>query len=242
MTTRKSVVLGERIASGIITVGGLMVIFAVLGIMVFLFRVVMPLMAGGEMHGSVRYQLATQEPVVWINSDEFQTLAVMLDESGTAITWHVPTGTEISRTSLDFDGARVTAASGTLERDRVALGFDDGSVRFLTLGFSASATAQGRLPSDLVTLDARDRVSGERVFTEVGTGDFRTLSSIVEVRSAEEVSTQPIVALDYRIGGTVERPTIIVFNGGCGRAGAGQPLARAGQYDDRGRNRHHNHH
>ncbi len=207
-TTRKSVVLGERIASGVITVGGLMVIFAVLGIMVFLFRVVMPLMAGGELHGSVRYQLATQEPVVWINGDEFQTLAVVLDESGTAITWHVPTGTEISRAPLDFEGARVTSASGTLERDRVALGFDDGSVRFLTLGFSSSATAQGRLPSDLVALDARDRVSGARVFTAVGTGDFRTLSSVVEVRSAEQISEHPIIALDYRIGGTVERPTI----------------------------------
>ena len=45
MDTRASVKLGDGIARWVITVGGLMVIVAVLGIMVFLFRVVMPLLA-----------------------------------------------------------------------------------------------------------------------------------------------------------------------------------------------------
>ena len=210
MTTRTSVVLGEKLAGGIITVGGLMVIVAVLGIMVFLFRVVMPLMAGGEMHGNVRHQLDMPAPISWMNGDEFQTLGVVADTSGNVLTYHIPTGTEVARTTLDFDDAEVTAVAGTLERDRVAFGFNDGSVRFATLGFESRATARNRLPSGLTQIDARDRMLDGFVYTEVGTGDFRTNSSIVELRSVEQVSDAPIVALDYRIGGTAERP-IIVF-------------------------------
>ena len=208
MTTRASVVWGERIARSVITVGGLMVIIAVLGIMLFLFRVVAPLMTGGEMLGNVRHQLETRAPLIWVNGDEFQTLSTALTADGTALSYHVPTGTEIARTVLEFDGATVTAVSGTLERNRVALGFDDGTVRFATLGFETSATAQGRMPTGLTALDGRDQRLGERVFTQVGTGDFRTLSAVSELRSVETISDSAIIALDYRIGGTPERPII----------------------------------
>lgn len=208
MTTRASVVWGEKLASGIITVGGLMVIIAVLGIMVFLFRVVAPLMAGGEVHGSVRHQLDTPAPVIWVNGDEFQTLSTVLTADGTALTYHLPTGTEISRVALGFEGASVSAVSGTLERDRVALGFDDGSVRFVTLGFEATATAQARMPGGLIDIDGRDRRLEDRVYTQVGTGDYRTLSAVSELRTTELISDAAIIALDYRIGGTPERPVI----------------------------------
>jgi phosphate transport system permease protein len=204
----RSVIWGEKIAGGVITVGGLMVIVAVLGIMVFLFRVVMPLMAGGEMLGNVRYQLDTEQDVIWVNGDEFQTLGIaVVGAEGRVITFHVPTGTEIAR-QFDFGGAEVTAVSGTLER----------AIRLL----SASTTARCALPTGLfdrdhraaqpargaARLDARDRMGDGRVFTEVGTGDFRTLSSVVELGEAEAISEHPIIAVDYRVGGTRERPTL----------------------------------
>jgi phosphate transport system permease protein len=208
LDTRRSVIWGEKIAGGVITVGGLMVIFAVLGIMVFLFRVVMPLMAGGEPLGSVRYQLDIGQDVIWVNGDEFQTLGLAVGAEGRVITYHVPSGTEIARSQFDFDGAEVTAVSGTLARDQVAFGFDDGSVRFAEMGFATTTTARRNLPDGLTQLDARDRARDGRVFTEVGTGDFRTLSSRVELGEAEALSDHPIIAIDYRVGGTRERPTL----------------------------------
>lgn len=208
MTTRASVKIGERLAGGIITVGGLMVIVAVLGIMVFLIRVVAPLMTSGELHGSVRYQLDTQQDVIWINGDEFQTFGLALAAEGRVIGFHVPTGTEVVRQQWDFEGAEVTSVAGTLERDRIALGFSDGTVRFATLGVANSSTSRRNLPSGLSTLDDRDRTADGRIFTEVGTGDFRTLEAEIELGAAEQVSQQPIIALDYRIGGTRERPVI----------------------------------
>ncbi len=207
MDTRASVKLGDGIARWVITVGGLMVIVAVLGIMVFLFRVVMPLLGAGEELGSVRHQLGTEQAVIWLNGDEFQTLGTVIAAEGRAITFHVPSGTEIARRQFDFDGATVTARAGTLGRDRVVFGFDDGTVRFADVGFATSTTAQRNLPADAVAIDDRDRRLGERVFTAVGTGDFRTLVAETELGAPEQISDRPIIAIDYRLGGTRERPT-----------------------------------
>ena len=207
METRAGVKLGENLAKWVITIGGLMVIVAVLGIMVFLFRVVMPLIGGGEVESNVRYRLDVQAPVIWVNGDEFQTLATALAADGTAITYHVPTGREVSRESYDFDGVAVTAVAGTLERDRVGLGFEDGTVRFAQIGFGTETTARRNLPDGLTTLDARDRMREGRVYTEVGTGDFRTLFADKSIGEAEKISDAAIIAVDYRVGGTRERPT-----------------------------------
>ncbi len=207
-TTRASVIWGEKLAVGVITAGGLMVIVAVLGIMVFLFRVVMPLIVAGDMMGSVRHELPVSERVIWVNADEFQTLGLAIEENGSVVTYHIPTGTEVSRTQLDFGEATVTAIGGSLTRERLVVGFDDGSVRFVTAGFASSATTQANLPAGLRDLDARDRTEGGRVFTQVGTGDFRTNSSVIEQGDTEQLSEFPIVAVDYRVGGTRERPTL----------------------------------
>jgi phosphate transport system permease protein len=208
LDTRAGVKLTESIAKWVITVGGLMVIVAVIGIMVFLFRVVAPLLDGGEVLGGVRYQLETEQDVIWVNGDEFQTLGSVVAAGGRVITYHIPTGTEVSRTEWDFEGAEVTAVSGTLGRDQVAFGFDDGTVRFGEIGFETSATARRNLPDDLVQVGVRDRTSGGRVFTEVGTGDFRTLSAVSSLGEVEQISELPIIAIDYRVGGTRERPTL----------------------------------
>ena len=207
MQTRRGVILGEKIAGWVITVGGLMVIFAVLGIMVFLFRVVMPLLSSGEVLGQVNHRIETRAPVVWVNSDEFQTLGLAVENDGGVTVFHVPTGATVLREQFDFS-ADVSAVSGTIERDRIVLGFTDGTVRFAELGVSNTATPESRLPEGLVTLDARDRTAGGQVFTRVQTGDFRTLTPEISLGEVEQISEHAIIALDYRTGGTVERPTI----------------------------------
>jgi phosphate transport system permease protein len=208
MDTRASVKLGENIAKWGITVGGLLVIVAVLGIMVFLFQVASPLLGRGVVLGQVQYQLDTEQDVIWVNGDEFQTLGTAISAEGRAITFHIPSGRELVRQQWDFGGAELTATAGTLNRDRVAFGFSDGTVRFATVGFDTSVTAPRNMPTDAVPLDERDLIAGERIFTEVGTGDFRTLFAVKELGASEKISDSAIIALDYRVGGTVERPTI----------------------------------
>jgi phosphate transport system permease protein len=206
--TRASVVYGERIAKWVITVGGLLVILAVIGIMVFLFQVVMPLLSRGEVTAERNFVVQPAEDVAWLNADEFQSLAIRVATDGRATTFHVPTGRVLSTAQLDFDGATATAVAGILTRDMVAFGFEDGSVRFGTIGFEITTTARRNAPADLVPLDQRDFYSGETIYTPVQTGDYRTIRPIKNVGEPEQISEVAIVALDYRRGGTVERPSL----------------------------------
>lgn len=209
MQTRRSVVWAERAAGAVITVGGLLVIVAVLGIMVFLFRVVMPLIGGGEQIGSVAYSLKTDQKTAWIFADEFQTIGIRLGSRGEILNFHIPSGSTISTSSIDMGSRSLTAVGGTLERNRVLLGFSDGSVQFLRLDAETTTTRSDAFPAEATPIDGRDFKFQDSVLTRVLTGDFRTLRPVNEIGSVEKLSDAPIVAIDYRIGGTVERPTVV---------------------------------
>jgi phosphate transport system permease protein len=206
--TRASVIYGDRIARWLITIGGLMVIVAVFGIMVFLVRVVAPLMMSGEMRGQVSYVLDTGQEMAWINGDEFQSLATAVGADGRAVSFHVPTGRVIASAQLDFEGASATTVGGILTRDRVAFGFEDGTVRFLDVGFDLGTVSARNRPADMVPLDGRDYLHEGRILTPVATRDLRSVTPRFEVGEPVEVSDHPIIAIDYTVGGTVERPVI----------------------------------
>lgn len=204
--TRASVIYGERIAKWSITVGGLLVIVAVIAIVVFLFRVAVPLFQGGEVTAHLQYRL-DPKPVAWLNADEFQSLATRVAADGRATTFHIATGRAIGEVALDLGGRRATAVGGTLERDRVAFGFEDGTVRFGRVGFEVGTVVRRNAPSDLVRLTDQDFLSGQTIFSPVQTGDFRTIRAVTTLGETVRVSDRPIVAIDYRIGGTAERPS-----------------------------------
>lgn len=205
--TRTSVIYGERIARSVISVGGLLVIVAVFGIMVFLFQVAVPLFQGGELVRQVRHQI-DPKPLAWLNADEFQSLATRVSADGRVTTFHIATGRLIREAAFDLGGETATAVGGTLERDRVAFGFSNGTVRFARVGFDVGTVQRRNAPADLVRLNDRDFLSGETIFTPVRTGDFRTVQAVTTVAEPIRISQRPIIALDYRVGGTVERPTI----------------------------------
>lgn len=205
--TRASVIYGERIAKWVISVGGLMVIVAVIAIVVFLVSVVSPLLADGEVTRSERHQLDARD-VAWVNADEFQSLATRVGADGRVTTFHIETGRVVREETLNLGGQMATAVGGTLERDRVAFGFGDGTVRFGRIAFEVGAVARRDAPADMQRLSDRDFLVGERIFTPVQTGDFRTVSAVTTVEAPTRISERPIVSLDYRVGGTRERPTI----------------------------------
>lgn len=205
--TRASVIYGERIARWVITVGGLMVIVAVIGIMVFLVQVVVPLFGAGKVTGQVRHALEARE-VAWLNADEFQSLAIRVGADGRASTFHIETGRVIAEDRMDFAGKVATAVGGTLERDQVAFGFDDGTVRFGRIGFTIGTVARASAPAGLERLNERDFLLGTTIYSPVQTGDFRTVAPLKTIDAPMKISELPIVAVDYRVGGTRERPTI----------------------------------
>jgi phosphate transport system permease protein len=205
-STKKSVLLGDKVANWVITVGGLLVIVAVITIMLFLISVAMPLAGSGEVREHRVHKLATGKVVAWLNADEYTTVGIRVAADGAVSAFHIPTGTFISSDQLDFAEA-ATAVAGVVTLDQVAFGFADGTVRFGTFGFDIRVVTPAMLPSGRDPLTERDSMAVGTVFREMPTGDFRAVAPAWKLDPPQQISAYPIVALDYRIGGTVERPT-----------------------------------
>ena len=205
-STRKSVLLGDKVANWTITIGGLLVIVAVVTIMLFLIYVTLPLAGRGELREHNVYTLATSKEVAWLNADEYTTLGIRVSADGAVSAFHFPTGSFVSSAQLDFPD-RATAVAGIVTRNEVAFGFADGTVRFGEFGFEVNIVRPDNLPPQRQPLDSSDSLAGATVYRELGTGDYRALNPRWTVAPPQKISDAGIVALDYRIGGTVERPT-----------------------------------
>jgi len=207
--TRRSVILADRLADWTISVGGVLVILAVFAIMVFLASVVVPLFTGGKVTGRATYDVPAGRDAYAATVDEYRTLALQVGPDGRVGAFHVPTGKPMPAPSFDFAGKTATAFARTLSRDDVAFGFGDGTVRFGRLGYAIDILPGDARPPDLVPLDGRDATDGRAIYSRIAAGQIRKLTPVVSldepVTVAEDGSA--IVAVDYRRGGTVERPT-----------------------------------
>jgi phosphate transport system permease protein len=205
--TSRAVLIGDQIANWSITVGGLLVIVAVIGIMAFLVSVALPLWRAGSLGAHATYLVEPPKAVVGLNADEYGTMATRVAADGALSVFHVPTGTVLDSGQLDFGGQRATALAHVLRRDQLAAAFEDGTVRFGRLAFDVGVVQEPALPTGREPLDERDSRIGGTVFTKLPSGDYRRVRASWQMGEAQSVSEHPIVAMDYRVGGTVERPT-----------------------------------
>jgi len=210
-STPRRVIWVDRAADWTISIGGLAVILAVFAIMAFLVAVVVPLFTGASASAPTRYELppvpAERGRLLALVTDEYDTLGLEVYASGWVEIFHLPSGRRLSESVLDLGPA--TAFARTLADGHVVFGFADGSVRFGRIAVLAEVLAQGAAPADLAPLSAGDATDGRAVYTELPGGQQRRVAPVIELTPAEAASTggRAIVALDFRVGGSVERPT-----------------------------------
>jgi phosphate transport system permease protein len=210
--TRRSVLIVDKIAEWGITIGGIAVIAAVFGIMVFLVSVVLPLFGEGEV--SARTDVTVAEPIakpLSVLSDEYNTTGLLVGADGRMSAFHLKTGGKLQPPSLDFGGRSATAYSASVDHTEHAFGFEDGSIRFARIGFKAEVLPPERHPASLQRLNGRDLTDGTVVYEQVPGGQLRRISVEAKLDPPVEGSAKgrPVVAVDYRLGGTAERPTRI---------------------------------
>jgi phosphate transport system permease protein len=201
------VLIADRAADGVIRVGGIGVIVAVFGIMLFLAEVAVPLFTGGELVSYRSGRLpAMAGRVIAGRVDEYKTLAVAVTDAGEMSAFHVGSGRPLAVDAGDL--GKPTAVAPVLGGDEIAFGYADGSVRFGSLGTRARVLPASEMPEGLARLDGRDRTDGKAVFSAVPGDQVRRLEAAVDVGEPRRVADRAaVVALDYRSGGTVERPT-----------------------------------
>ena len=211
LSARQSVRIIDKLATNVITIGGLFVILAVLGIMAFLVAVALPLFAGETITGSGVFRVAApKSPLLSVEVDDYKTIAVLVSKDGVLTPVHASTGKTLRPLKLDFGGTPASAFGRTLKGGNVAFGFPDGTVRFGKIVFRTQVLPAERVPKGLTRIDERDFTDGKVVYSRIPGDQMRKIWVESEVKEPQEVAPQgtPIVKLDYKVGGTPERPSI----------------------------------
>ncbi|NTV34379.1 MAG: ABC transporter permease, partial [Deltaproteobacteria bacterium] len=206
---RRGVLIADAIADRTITIGGILVIVAVLGILVFLVEETLPLFRSGTTTGEHTYSLqGPAEDVLGVRVDEYKTLAFFLTKQGKGSLSHAKTGFPLHPVVLDLEGRELTALAFTPDRTYVVFGFSDGSVRFGALEFATEILSPENLPQGLTRINDQDSTDGSTVFTKIPGNQFRKVSfSLTLDKEFIPVSEsgKPLVALAYHVSGQAER-------------------------------------
>jgi phosphate transport system permease protein len=207
---RRSVLFMDRLADRTITVGGIFVILAVFGILVFLVAQAIPLFKGGKVISETSFTVSgLPDGPLTLVLDEHQTMAVALGATGGVVAFHVATGKPLQIPPFDFGGKTVTAVATTLDRENVAFGFQDGSVRFGRIHLKTDVQTEDARPKGLESLDNRDATDGRTVYSTVPGHQVRRVWVETSLETETQVSStgSPITVLDFRVSGVAERMT-----------------------------------
>ncbi|QDU69917.1 ABC transporter permease subunit [Engelhardtia mirabilis] len=134
--TRRGVIVAERIARLLISIGGIGTILAVSLIFFFLLWVVFPLWMPAEIEAASETAPAAFEAPLAMGLDESQAIRWSLGENGQLRSERADDGSLLATADvLLLDGAAPTAVAVVPGSEMVALGYPDGRARFALIGF-----------------------------------------------------------------------------------------------------------
>lgn len=181
--TSARVLWTDRIAMGVITVGGIGTIVAVLTVAFYLVWVSVPLFAPSrvEQAGSFARPASndSQRPLD-VSVDEYANLAWSLFADGRVLVTRLDTGEVIEERAL-LDGPAFSAFAYTAQARQAAVGFADGSIRFGSLGFEYTFVEVADAPEDVRSL-ALGQVGavGPALYQRVNNEQFRVQRFVSE--------------------------------------------------------------
>ncbi|HVT43768.1 MAG TPA: ABC transporter permease subunit [Thermoanaerobaculia bacterium] len=209
--------LVDRFTTAGITVGGLSVIVAVLGIMIYLVWVVIPLFRGAELTRRISFPLVPSSQaadVIFAELDEYRKVGVYALRSGEIVYFDARTGETIERASFIEEGStqRLSAFVRPAGGSAVAFGFSDGSFRVGQIGFESSFVASDESTPEIASLRVGDRIRlGASIVEHTASGEMRRVAPAIRLEPFEESPEDEgsVVVLDYRPGETESRLAIL---------------------------------
>ena len=211
--TRRWVLIADQLADRTIKIGGILVIAAVLGMMVFLIYEVLPLFKGGviESH-SVYSRNEKWKPINVLITDDYKTISASMTKDGNLSAWHARTGTNLDSPNFDFRGKQVTAISRAVDGVNIAFGFSDGTVRFGRILFNTEIMPENNLPEGLRKLTEKDSTDGRSVYSAIPGKQVRKIDLQLDLGDEIVISESgsPIKVLDYHFTDFGERPVRVL--------------------------------
>lgn len=127
--------LADRVGRYVITIGGIGVIAAVLGIFVFVSKEAMPLFQDARLAPRTEVGVGDLPEPLATGTDPYLEIAYVVHADGVAF-YRMPDGTRIANIRPSALGeARITSADRSVEGDYVGLGTSDGQVIGVRVGF-----------------------------------------------------------------------------------------------------------
>lgn len=220
--TRTRVHATDALAGAVITLGGIGVIAAVLGICAYLAYAVVPLFSSGRLGTPTEARVTIGTPAggggpVVAHVDEYLRLLYAIDAHGRLTAAHVPDGQATLTRSLVPEGRRVSAWSWVAYDELIGLGLDDGSIVLGRLSFDARQLRLDQVSGNASTLAVGASLPHEgtdvppgSIVERQGPNQFRLISPRIEMR---EPATLPlgsgsVARIDYRRSG--DRESLVV--------------------------------
>ena len=184
--TRASVFVVDRLARGLISVGGILTIFSVLGVMVFLVAVVLPLFVPGKAEKVEQLALGaagSSGEVLQVGIDEYQRLGYLVRRSGKVEVFEIPddkkeqpaaAGSPLLAELELAPAGELASVSFEIETSQIAIGLADGSVALAELEFEAENLEESSLPPDVAAKAAAGPTRWQEGLVEkTGENQFR---------------------------------------------------------------------
>jgi phosphate transport system permease protein len=205
-TTSPLVWWTDRIAKGVIAVGGVGTIIAVLLVCVFLVSVAVPLFEPGQLEDERKFQTASAAKAPWLlGVDEYRLIGWAMFDDGQLNAFRLDNGQALGqpinvRNDADSEeaGPMLTAASSTADA-ALALGFADGSFRTGKVGFEAKYHDLDQAPDAVKGLaEGAIHQLDDGLAVRTGGGQIRVqkLTLKLDPRAAGETSS-PVRLVDY---------------------------------------------
>jgi len=147
--TRRSVLVADRVARSLISVGGVGTIVAVMGVCVFLVWVAVPLFLPADVSGLEDVEREERGELLHLAVDEYRLLSWVLRPSGEIEVFRVDTGKKRFERQL-IEPGELVSASFLIQGEMTALGLADGTVRLAEIGFETRVADADQLPAEVV--------------------------------------------------------------------------------------------
>ncbi|MEM6454573.1 MAG: ABC transporter permease subunit [Acidobacteriota bacterium] len=201
-TTRRSVLIIDRLSRLFITVGGIGTILAVMGVGVFLVSVVLPLFFSADVEGEHDFAgpWTAQNPPLSFAVDEYRLLGWVIKTDGQIRAFRLDDGADVYEETL-FEDGEVTVSSYLPTDNLVMFGLRDGSIQGVKIGFATEIVNADRVPAEIwsqLDVDGNPPVTYDRgVAQRTVQGQVRIQRLQVEPTRRLAFANGPIRALDH---------------------------------------------
>ncbi|QPJ65143.1 MAG: ABC transporter permease subunit [Candidatus Nitrohelix vancouverensis] len=193
--------LADKIASGVVTLGGTIIIFSILAILLVIVIEALPLFQDPTVELKEKKAGAVQEPTYGLGVDEYQKVAYVIGSEGIQFfnlpDWHPADAIPLNQ----LQGATITGAAHS-PNGAAALGLSNGSVLPVTMAFDVvygedQKTVQPRLDEG----DALVMSETGQPITVVGFSKREAQTTIAAGTGGNEISTAQIKVKRSLMGG-----------------------------------------